>query len=114
MKVKLAKLLLRRKELNTKVDALKRIKETALFEVKAARRNVTESVDDIVVKVPLLTAGQVTRELDWHQRQLRECDAAIQQTNWTVDVEVDGEIMSDYKEENPPRRKDGDPQPLTD
>lgn len=97
MKVKLAEALLRRKELQGKVDALRQIQNKDLFEVKAQRRQVTESLDDIIAQVPKLTASQVTAEYDWHARQLRLVDAAIQQANWTCEIEVDQTVMSDYK-----------------
>jgi len=97
MKVKLAEALLRRKELQGKVDMLKHIQDKNLFEVKAQRRQVTESLDDIIAQVPKLTASQVTAEYDWHARQLRLVDAAIQQANWTCEIEIDQTVMSDYK-----------------
>lgn len=97
MKVKLAEALLRRKELQGKVDVLKTIQDKNLFEVKAQRRQVTESLDDIIAQVPKLTASQVTAEYDWHARQLRLVDAAIQQANWTCEIDVDQTVMSDYK-----------------
>ena len=97
MKVKLAEALLRRKALQGKVDMLKHIQDKNLFEVKAQRRQVTESLDDIIAQVPKLTASQVTAEYDWHARQLRLVDAAIQQANWTCEIEVDQTVMSDYK-----------------
>lgn len=97
MKVKLAEALLRRKELQGKVDMLKHIQDKSLFEVKAQRRQVTESLDDIIAQVPKLTASQVTAEYDWHARQLRLVDAAIQQANWTCEIEIDQTVMSDYK-----------------
>jgi hypothetical protein len=96
MKIKLAEALLRRKELQEKVNVLRQINEKALFEVRAQRKNVTENIDDIVAMVPKLTASQVTAEYDWHARQLRLVDAAIQQTNWTADVEVPDTTMADY------------------
>lgn len=96
MEIKLAEALLRRKELQGKVDALKRIKDSDLFEVKVQRQNITESVDNIVAQVPKLTASQVTAELDWHARQLRLIDAAIQQANWTTSIEVGESVMGDY------------------
>jgi len=99
MKVKLAEALLRRKELQQKVDVLQQINQADLFEVKARRVNVTESLDDITAQVPKLTASQVTREFDWHARQLRLVDAAIQQANWTTEIEVATDTMSDFKEE---------------
>lgn len=94
--VKLADALLRRKELQIKVDALKHIKEKDLFEVRAARKQVAEGIDDIVAQVPKLTASQVTQELDWHSRQLRLVDSAIQQANWTTAIELDDSVMSDF------------------
>jgi len=97
MKVKLAEALLRRKELQGKVDVLKVIKDKDLFAVKAARKLVAEGIDDIIAQVPKLTASQVTQEFDWHARQLRLIDAAIQQANWTCEIEVHDESMGDFK-----------------
>lgn len=94
--VKLAELLLRRKELQGKVDVLKDVQAKALFEVKAVRKNVTDNIDDVIAHVPKLTAGQVTQEYDWHARQLRLVDAAIQQANWATDVSIDPTAMGDY------------------
>lgn len=99
MKVKLAEALLRRKELQQKVHMLNQIKVSDLYEVKVKRVNVTESIDNITAQVPKLQAGQVTREHDWHSRQLRRVDAAIQQANWTTEVDVPEDTMSDYKED---------------
>lgn len=96
MKVKLAEALLRRKELAQKVVVLGQIRKEALFEVRAQRKNVTENLDDIVAMVPKLTASQVTAEYDWHARQLRLVDAAIQQTNWTAELEIAETVMADY------------------
>ena len=97
MKVKLAEALLRRKELQGKVDILKQIRDKDLFEVRAKRQPVAEGIDDIVAQVPKLTASQVTSELDWHSRQLRLVDAAIQQANWTNEIEVNKTVMDDFK-----------------
>jgi hypothetical protein len=96
MEVKLAEALLRRKELQGKVDKLKAISDKDLFEVKHGRKQVNETWDDIVLQVPLMTASQVTHEYDWHARQLRLVDAAIQQANWTCVVPVDDSVMADY------------------
>lgn len=98
MQVKLAEALLRRKELQGKVDVLKQIKDKDLFEVKARRQQVAEGIDDVVAQVPKLTASQVTKEFDWHARQLRLIDAAIQQANWTCEINVHEESMGDFKE----------------
>lgn len=96
MEVKLAEALLRRKELQGKVDVLKQIKDKQLFEIRGQRTKITDSVDEIVAQVPLLTASQVTAEYDWHARQLRLVDAAIQQANWTATIDVAPETMQDY------------------
>ena len=53
-------------------------------------------IDDVIAQVPKLTALEVTAEYDWHARQLRLVDAAIQHTNWTTDVEVQDSVMNDY------------------
>ena len=98
MKVKLAEALLRRKELQDKVDVLRSIKDRDIFEVKARRQNVSEGIDEVVAQVPKVTASQVTREFDWHARQLRLIDAAIQQANWTTELEVKDDTMADYTE----------------
>ena len=98
-KIKLAEALLRRKELQNKVDQLKAINHQELYEVKAQRKNVTENLDDIVAQVPKLSINQVTAAYDWHARRLRMVDAMIQQANWTTEIEVDETVMDDYKEE---------------
>lgn len=96
MEVKLAEALLRRKELQGKVDVLKQIKDKDLFEVRGKRQKISDDLDDVIAQVPLLTASQVTHEYDWHARQLRLVDAAIQQANWTTVVELDQAVMSEY------------------
>lgn len=94
--IKLAQALLRRKELQGKVDILKQIQDKNLFELKVQRQNVTENIDNIVAQVPVLTAAEVTSEFDWHSRQLREIDAVIQQANWSTDIIVEDANMADY------------------
>jgi ABC-type metal ion transport system substrate-binding protein len=98
MKIKLAEALLRRKELQGKVDMLRVIKDKDLFEVKVNRQNVTESVDNIIAQVPKLSVSEATKQFDWHARQLRLVDAAIQQANWTSEVEVNDSTMDDFKD----------------
>lgn len=97
MNIKLAEALLRRKELSEKVALLKQLDQKALYEVKAKRIKVTEDIDDIVAQVPKITASQVTQEHDWHARQLRKIDAAIQQANWTTEIAIDDEVMRDFQ-----------------
>ena len=96
MKTKLAELLLRRKELQEKVQELRGIKHDGLFEVKVRRQQVTESVDDIQAMVPKISMQQVTHCFDWHSKRLRLVDAAIQQANWQTEVDIDSDCMSDY------------------
>jgi hypothetical protein len=96
--IKLAEALLRRKELQQKVDQLKSINQQQLFEVKVKRQKVSDDIDDILAQVPKLTASQVTREYDYYARALRLCDAAIQQANWTADVAVGDEVMAAFKD----------------
>lgn len=94
---KLAELLLRRKELNEKVDQLRKIKASDLFDVKVKRMNVTESIDDVTAQVPKLTASQVTAEYDHYAKQLRLVDALIQSTNWTTQVTTSDNVMGAYE-----------------
>lgn len=96
MEIKLAEALLRRKELQEKVDRLRNINVKDLFEIKVKRTNVTESVDDIVAQVPKISFQQITHAFDWHAKALRQVDAAIQQANWTTVLEVDDEAVKDY------------------
>jgi hypothetical protein len=96
-KVKLAEALLRRKELQEKVNVVKNFKDQDIFEVKAKRVNVTENVDDFIAKVPKLQLAEVTKEFDHYARQLRLIDAAIQQANWTAEIEVDAAVFQDIE-----------------
>jgi len=94
--IKLAEALLRRKELNIKVQVLANINDRDLFEVRTKRTKITDSIDDIIAQVPKITASQVTAELDFYSKQLRQIDAKIQQMNWTVDLEVNDDVMGDF------------------
>lgn len=95
-KVKLAEALLRRKELQSKVDLLSKFNCSDLFENKVRRISVNDSTDEVTAAVAKLTASQVTAELDWHSKQLRLVDAAIQQANWTTEIDVGDDVMRDY------------------
>jgi hypothetical protein len=44
----------------------------------------------------LLSSSEVTAAFDWHARQLRLVDAAIQQANWTTAINVEPTVMADY------------------
>ena len=97
MTIKLAEALLRRKELQQKVDQIGAIKDKDLFEVKARRTKITDSLDDIVAQVPRVTLAVVTKEYDFYAKQLRLVDAAIQQANWTTNIDVGETVMSDFE-----------------
>jgi hypothetical protein len=94
--VKLAEALLRRKELAMKVEQLRAINQSQLFEPRVARKKVSDDIDDILASVPKLTAKQVTAEYDYYARALRVIDGAIQQANWTCELDVDAATFTPY------------------
>ena len=94
--MKLADALLRRKELQQKVDQLRAIKDKDIFEFRFERKQINENLDDIKAQIPVLDAAQVTQEYDYYANKLRLIDAAIQQLNWTTDIEVDSKVWVDY------------------
>lgn len=94
--MKLADALLRRKELQQKVDQLRTIKEKDVFEFKFERKQVNDSLDDIKASVPVLEINQVTAEFDYYANKLRLIDGAIQQLNWTTDIVVDDKVWVDF------------------
>jgi len=98
MTMKLADALLRRKELQQKVDQIKQIKDRDLFEFRFERKQVNDNIDDIKAQVPKCELNQVTAEYDYYSNKLRLIDAAIQQLNWTVDISVEPLVWKDYAE----------------
>jgi len=96
--MKLADALLRRKELQQKVDQLRQIKDKDLFEMRFERKQINESIDDIRAQVPVLEVNQVTKEYDYYANKLRLIDGAIQQLNWTTDITVNDKVWVDYAE----------------
>lgn len=94
--MKLADALLRRKELQQKVDQVRIIKDKDLFELKFTRRQINENIDDVTSQVPKLELSQVTKEYDYYANKLRKIDAAIQQLNWTTDIDVDDKVWIDF------------------
>lgn len=96
MEIKLAEALLRRKELQEKINRIQPLKHADIYETKVKRVNVTESIDDLTASVPKLELNQVTAEYDHYAKQLRLIDAAIQQANWTTVIAVEG-VMNDYE-----------------
>lgn len=96
--MKLAEALLRRKELQSKVDQIRGVKTADVFEVVLQRRSISDTVDDISAKVPKLTLSQVTQEFDYYSKQLRRIDSAIQQANWTHELSVDDDVNLDFND----------------
>jgi hypothetical protein len=104
MKLKLAEALLRRKELQQKVDQLARLKDDQLFALVIDQKPITDNVMEVRAAVPRVSMEQVTADYDWHAKQLRRVDAAIQQANWMTEIDVDAEVVEDYVED--PRWKE--------
>lgn len=99
MKITLAMALLRRKELAQKVEVLKKFKDSQIYyEIRAQRVKVSEGLDELSANYPKLTAAEVTKEYDFNARQLRLIDAAIQQANWTTQLDIEDMVMEDFKE----------------
>ena len=96
--MKLAEALLRRKELQGKVDRIKVIQQQDIYEVKVTRRAAHEGIDDIIANIPRLSLAEVTKEYDHYAKRLRLVDAAIQQANWTTDIIVDDSVNADFTE----------------
>jgi len=94
--MKLAEALLLRKELQAKVDRLKAIDNKAMFETKTGRGQCQDGFNDMIAEVSKISFQQFTHCYDWHAKQLRLVDAAIQQANWTTDVSYTSE--GEYKD----------------
>lgn len=94
--MKLAEALLRRKELQAKVDRIAAIKDKDLLEVKFQRKAINDSLDDIVAQVPVVSLAEITQEYDHYAKRLRLVDAAIQQANWTTEIPVDPTVNEDF------------------
>jgi hypothetical protein len=98
MQIKLAEALLRRKELQQKVEQIKQIKQNSLYyEIKGQRIKIEQGLDEITAGFPKLELNQVTAEYDFYARQLRLIDAAIQNANWTHSIDAQPSVMEDYK-----------------
>lgn len=104
--MKLAEALLLRKELQAKVDRLKAIDIKDAFETQTGRGAVVDGFNDMIAKVSKISFQQFTHCYDWHAKQLRRVDAAIQQANWAVDVVLDGEAAKDYVDPYVKEKKD--------
>ena len=94
--MKLADALLRRKELQQKVDQIRNIKEKDVYEFRFERKQINDDIDDIKAQIPILELNQVTQEYDYYANKLRLIDAAIQHLNWTTDIVVTDIVWKDY------------------
>jgi len=89
--MKIAEALVLRKHLEQKVEQLKPLKmagDQGIFELKVERKKVTDEVDEVKMQVPKITLAEVTKEYDMYSKALRQLDTAIQQANWTAEVDV--------------------------
>lgn len=94
----LAECLLRRKELQDKLDGLTSIKNADLFEVQVKRMRVSDSIDDVTMKIPKVEYNQVVAEYNYTSSQLRKIDAIIQRTNWTTEIDEVDELFVNYED----------------
>ena len=89
--MKIAEALVLRKHLEQKVEQPKPLKmagDQGIFELKVERKKVTDEVDEVKMQVPKITLAEVTKEYDMYSKALRQLDTAIQQANWTAEVDV--------------------------
>ena len=98
-KMKLAEALQRRKELASKIDALKSLKSGDAYTTHTKRVRIDDETEEVTIMVPKgqVSLSEVTDALNWHVRQLRLIDVAIHQANWTVEVEVEQSVMDEYQ-----------------
>ena len=78
------------------IDQLHNIRQSDMAELKVKRVNVADGIDEVTAMVPQVTVAQVTKAYDWHARQLRLVDAAIQQANWVTEIELNDTVMQDF------------------
>ena len=95
--MKLAEALLRRKELQEKVARMAPINRQDMFENKVVRKNVTESVDDILASIAKVTFAEFSAEYNFYAHQLRVIDGIIQQANWTTEVVAPEDVVTDFQ-----------------
>ena len=93
----LADCLLRRKELQDKLQGLSNIKSKDIYDIKVKRMSVSESIDDVTMTIPKLEYNQVVAENNYVSSQLRRIDAAIQRCNWTTEVADVDQLFKDYE-----------------
>lgn len=89
--MKIAEALVLRKHLEAKVKQLEPIKlagDNGAFELKTERVKVTDEVDEVKLQIPKVELSSITKQYDMYSKALRELDTAIQQANWTAEVDV--------------------------
>ena len=94
----LAQCLLRRKELQDKLQGISNIKSQDIFEVRVVRKKAHEGIDDVTATIPKLEYNQVTAEYNYTASQLRQIDAIIQRMNWTVEIKDADELFVNYED----------------
>lgn len=104
-KIKLAELLLLRKELEAKRSQLQDIKRDDLFKLMVKRVPAHEGLDDLTMQVPLCAVSEVTAHYDFVCKKLRIVDALIQNTNWTTEITPSDKIV--FEEYEPKDLKRG-------
>lgn len=104
--MKLAEALLRRKELQQKVEQLRPLQQKDLFEDVVQRVPVADGLDEVKARVCKVTMATVTQEFDFYASALRRVDALIQKTNWEAEVQVQpGDMLNfaDYLQKTSPQ-----------
>lgn len=96
MKVKLAEALLRRKELMHKVAQLHQIKEKDVLKDTIKRININDSLDEVRATLTRVKMADLTTEYDYYAGILRRLDGAIQNANWTTEIEVHKNAMDAF------------------
>lgn len=91
----LAECLLRRKELSERLARMGAIRSKDLFETRVSRVKVTDNIDEVTAGVAKVDFAEFDKEYNNYASQLRRIDAAIQQMNWTVNVDNVDECFID-------------------
>lgn len=94
----LAECLLRRKELQDKLQGIGNIKNADIYEIRVVRKKVHEGIDDVTASVPKLEFNQVSAEYNHVASQLRKIDAHIQRTNWTTELSGIDDLFVNYED----------------
>lgn len=96
--VKLAEALIRRKELQQKLNSLRSIDAQDLVRrFNSERIEITDSISVVTDQVETVPVCELTAEFDWYARRLRKVDGIIQQTNWVTEVEVQDSVLSEFE-----------------